>query len=63
LQKEIDEAFEDNDGQLPNYNIINSLPYLDMVLHEALRMHPPLAYLQRVCAKDYKYGTKILFFY
>lgn len=54
LQEEVDEAFAENDGQLPSYQMIQNLPYLDMVFHEALRMHPPLAYLQRSCLKDYK---------
>ena len=32
LQAEIDEAFAENDGKLPDYNTILSLPYLDMVI-------------------------------
>lgn len=54
LQEELDAAFADNGGKMPGYNVIQGLPYLDMVIHEALRMHPPLAYLQRYCVKDYK---------
>ena len=42
LQEEIDEAFEDADDQFPDYSIIQSLPYLDMVIHETLRYHPPV---------------------
>ena len=42
LQEEIDEAFEDADDQFPDYSVIQSLPYLDMVIHETLRYHPPI---------------------
>ena len=43
-----------NIGQRLDFAKMNNLEYLDMVIHEALRMHPPLAYLQRYCVKDYK---------
>lgn len=31
-----------------------SLPYLDMVVSESLRMYPPLAFLDRLTLKNYK---------
>ena len=45
--------------------ILQNLPYLDMVVHETLRLHPP-GVLSRVCVKDFtgegldiKKGTQI----
>merc|ERR1712078_84047 len=42
LQEEIDQAFEEAGGKFPDYNVIQSLPYLDMVIHETLRFYPPV---------------------
>ena len=36
------------------YETVHSMPYLDAVIHETLRMHPVLAALERPCSKDYK---------
>ncbi len=52
----MDEAYAESGGRPLTYTAIQGLTYTDMVVHEALRMHPPLAYLQRSCLKDYKYG-------
>lgn len=58
LRDEVDEAFESNDGNLPNYTDIQALPYLDACVYETLRIHPPLGTLFRTCTKDVKlYGT------
>merc|ERR1712107_365809 len=43
LQAEVDQAFEDNNGEMPDYNVIQSLPYIDMVLHETLRKYNPVS--------------------
>jgi cytochrome P450 family 3 subfamily A len=40
LQKEIDEVWSDED-QPPSYEVVHSLPYLDMVISEILRLYPP----------------------
>ncbi len=53
LRAEVDDAFEAADCVLPDYATIQSLPYLDMVVHETLRLHPPIAYLSRRCVKPY----------
>nr|AIL94158.1 cytochrome P450 CYP3026A4 [Tigriopus japonicus] len=37
----------------PDYNQIQSLPYLDMVLHETLRFNPLLGLIGRACTKNY----------
>ncbi|KAG8226801.1 hypothetical protein J437_LFUL002847 [Ladona fulva] len=35
------------------YESLNEMPYLEMVLLEALRKHPPVARIDRDCVKDY----------
>jgi len=52
LQEEIDEAFEEAGGKMPDYNVIQSLPYLDMVINETLRVHPPVGTNTRTVTKD-----------
>jgi len=60
LQAEVDQAFEDNDGELPEYTAIQGLPYLDMVLMETLRMYSPVHQNSRSCTQDYTLpGTDI----
>ncbi|XP_076618278.1 cytochrome P450 6k1-like [Colletes latitarsis] len=53
LRKEIHEALEKSDGKI-TYEMIMTLPYLDMVVAESLRKYPPLAFLDRVCNTNYK---------
>jgi len=61
LQEEVDEAFEMNDGELPDYNTIQNLPYLDMVIHETLRFFEPVGMNNRSCTEDYSLpGTDIV---
>ena len=48
------------DGGL-SYDTIQSLPYLDAVVHETLRRHPVVAGLERPCTKEYKLpGTDLV---
>merc|ERR1711962_1557280 len=39
LQEEVDQAFEAADGDFPDYNTVQGLPYVDMVIHETLRLY------------------------
>lgn len=60
LQQELDEAYEAAGGQLPDYSVIQGLPYLEAVVMETLRIRPPVGTLLRVCTKDYKIpGTNV----
>ena len=60
LQEEVDQAFEDSNGEFPDYNTIQSLPYIDMVIHETLRFHTALGLNTRSCNEDYHIpGTDI----
>ncbi|XP_033338373.2 cytochrome P450 6k1 [Megalopta genalis] len=53
LRKEILEALQENDGKI-TYDMVMTLPYLDMVVSETMRKYPPLAFLDRVAGADYK---------
>lgn len=53
LRKEILDALEETGGKI-TYEMLMTLPYLDMVVSETLRKYPPLAFLDRVCVTDYK---------
>ncbi|CAK1596641.1 unnamed protein product [Parnassius mnemosyne] len=55
LYEEIKGHHEKNRGSL-NYNSIQSLKYLDMVVSEVLRMWAPGVALDRLCIKDYNLG-------
>ncbi|CAH2105998.1 unnamed protein product [Euphydryas editha] len=55
LAKEIKEHDAKNGGKV-NFNSIQNLTYMDMVISESLRMWPPLMQLDRVCVKDYNMG-------
>ena len=60
LHQEVDQAYEDNDGEMPDYQTIQSLPYIDMLIHETLRFHSPVGFNTRNCTEDYTLpGTNI----
>ena len=60
LQHEVDQAYEDNDGEMPDYQTIQNLPYIDMLIHETLRFHSPVGFNTRNCTEDYTLpGTNI----
>ncbi|KAL9963558.1 hypothetical protein ACROYT_G027078 [Oculina patagonica] len=50
LQQEIDSVWTDEE-QVPTYETVNELPYLDMVISETLRLYPPAYMTQRSCTK------------
>ena len=52
LQEEVDEAYKANNGALPDYRVIQELPYLEMCILETLRLHTPFGGLTRSCTKD-----------
>ncbi|CAF1396471.1 unnamed protein product [Didymodactylos carnosus] len=55
LQHEIDEYLSQNeDGKDPDYDVINRMPYMDMVIKEVLRMHPIAisAVVNRECIEE-----------
>nr|AIL94163.1 cytochrome P450 CYP3026A2 [Tigriopus japonicus] len=58
IQDKLYQEIVDVSGELdvdsyPDYNLIQSLPYMDMVLHETLRINPALGLITRACTKDY----------
>ena len=60
LHQEVDQAFEDNDGEMPDYQTIQNLPYIDMLIHETLRFHTPVGFNTRNCTEDYTLpGTSV----
>merc|ERR1719186_2019193 len=60
LQEEIDEAFDEAGDKMPDYNVIQNLPYLDQVIHETLRLHTAVGWNSRSSVGDYTIpGTNI----
>ena len=59
LLEEIDETFTECTENL-DYDTIQGLQYLNMVLKETLRRHTPIAIIPRLCVKDFQLpGTDI----
>ncbi|XP_071636503.1 cytochrome P450 6k1-like [Temnothorax longispinosus] len=54
LRKELLKALEKSNGKITYDMIQTSLPYLDMVISETLRLYPPLGFLNRMATKNYK---------
>nr|ALJ30298.1 cytochrome P450 monooxygenase CYP9A [Mamestra brassicae] len=55
LGHEIKETDAKNGGKF-DFNSIQNMPYMDMVVSELLRLWPPAVALDRVCTKDYNLG-------
>nr|ARI68319.1 CYP9A113 [Mythimna separata] len=54
LAQEIKETDAKNGGL--DFNSIQNMPYMDMVISELLRLWPPGFVLDRICTKDYNVG-------
>ncbi|VVC43814.1 Hypothetical protein CINCED_3A007845 [Cinara cedri] len=52
LREEICSILDRYNGKC-TYEAMQEMTFLDMVLGETLRMHPPVAQLERVCTQDY----------
>ncbi|CAG9859769.1 unnamed protein product [Phyllotreta striolata] len=53
VRKEIQTVLKKFDGKL-TYEAIGEMEYLEKVVSESLRKHPPLSLIPRICTKDYK---------
>nr|ADP69289.1 cytochrome P450 [Locusta migratoria manilensis] len=56
LRENLREAVDKHGGQL-GYDSINECTYLDMVLSEVLRLHPPIGHLEKKCTAAYPMTT------
>lgn len=54
LFKEITDVNEKSNGKPITYEVLHRMKYLDMVVSEALRKHPPFPQMDRTCTKDYE---------
>ncbi|XP_014221929.1 cytochrome P450 6k1-like [Trichogramma pretiosum] len=54
LREELLDVLEMNNGKVTYDMLMNSLPYLEMVISETLRMYPILPYLDRKPEKNYQ---------
>ncbi|EDS37258.1 cytochrome P450 9b1 [Culex quinquefasciatus] len=53
LFEEIQETEAALDGKKLNYETLQKMQYMDMVVSESLRMRPAAVFLDRVCVRDY----------
>ncbi|KAJ6648791.1 Cytochrome P450 9e2 [Pseudolycoriella hygida] len=53
LYQEIIAVNADLDDKPVSYDILHNMKFLDMVISEALRKHPPFVQMDRTCSKDY----------
>ncbi|KAK1117067.1 hypothetical protein K0M31_016990 [Melipona bicolor] len=53
LREEIDGCLKEGNGEI-SYEAMSNMEYIEMVISEALRMHPPTLIVDRVCAKKFE---------
>lgn len=53
LQAEIDEVNKNLNGEDLTYDHLQKMKYMDQVISESLRMHPPAPIMDRVCTKPF----------
>ena len=53
MQKKLREELLEVETENPTMEELNALPYLDNVIREAMRVHSPVAGLDRVSRKDH----------
>lgn len=51
VHEDIDALFEKCNGQL-TYDAVSEMKFLDNVLNESMRLHPPIGFLTRQCVQD-----------
>lgn len=54
LHEEISQAHKTTNEDVPSYDNLHKLRYLDMVINETMRKWPPIAGTDRQCTKSYK---------
>ncbi|KAF9477913.1 cytochrome P450 [Pholiota conissans] len=52
VRQELREARQQNGGDDLDYDMLVSLPYLDAICRETLRLHPPVSFMERVVQED-----------
>ncbi|CAG4936453.1 unnamed protein product [Colias eurytheme] len=51
VHQEIEETFKSHNNKI-DFDVIMGMKNVDMVMNEALRLHPPIGFLTRQCIKD-----------
>ncbi|XP_027331957.1 cytochrome P450 714C2-like [Abrus precatorius] len=51
------EALEICEGKIPDYGMLHKMKQLSTVIHESLRLYPPVAVMSREAFKDMKFGN------
>ncbi|GJQ69085.1 hypothetical protein Trydic_g6249 [Trypoxylus dichotomus] len=54
LAEEVDKLLTSNNGNI-SYEVFQEIPYLDAVIAESLRKHPPLAAFTKICTKTFTF--------
>ena len=52
MQRKLREELLAVDTETPDMDVLNALPYLDMVIKETMRVHAPVAETPRIAVRD-----------